>query len=199
MTAVGPSQLLKQPDEKLAVPVSAGHTMQAPRLEVQRSRDPHFAVGPWSAQGSLLALSHPTKAHLGIGLKLGLVLEKRARLLLRHLQDVFESRLSLLDLLLGVFLRRNWTRPPVAEAEAVEPTANRLPANLCELLPEKLQAGELAAPAGAQPSMLHSRALFKEPLDAPLRRASEQSGLGPRALRSSKAASPSRKKRNAVS
>src|SRR5215210_5253204 len=165
VAAVGSSHLVEQPDEQLAVPALRGHPVQAPRLEVQRPRDPHLAVGSRSAQVPLFTFSHPAEAHLGVGLQLGLVLEKRSRFL-GHLQDIPEPRPLLFDLLVGAFLGRYRTRPPPVEAETKERAADGLPANRGGPLPEKLEGEQLAAPARAQPAMPGGRVLFEQALDA---------------------------------
>src|SRR5687767_12572966 len=115
VAAVCPPELVEQLDEKLVVSAFSGDPVEAPRLEVERPADPHLAVGTWGAQGLLFPSAHPAIAHLGVGLQLGLVLEKRSRLLLRHLQDILKPRVLLYDLLFGVFLRRDGARPPPAE------------------------------------------------------------------------------------
>jgi hypothetical protein len=94
--------------------------MEAPRLDVQRPADPHLAIGAWGAKGPPFTSAHPTEAHLGIRLQLVFVLEKRAGLLLRHLQDVFEPRVLALDLLLGAFLGPDGARPPPAVLQPVQ-------------------------------------------------------------------------------
>src|SRR3954452_11680047 len=173
VAAVGSSQLVEQPDEQLAVPALPGHPVQAPRLEVQRPRDPHLAVGSRSAEVLLFAFSHPAVAHFGVSLQLGLVLEKRSRFL-GHLQDILEPRPLLFDLLLGAFLGRYPTRPSPAEAETMERAADGLSANRGGPLPEKLQGEQLATPARAQPAMPGGRVLFEQALEALVRLLPEQ-------------------------
>src|SRR5919107_755336 len=76
VAAVGSAQLLEQPYEQFVVPALPGHPVQTPCVEVQSPADPHFAVGPRGAKRLLFPCAHPAEAHLGVGLQLGLVLEK---------------------------------------------------------------------------------------------------------------------------
>ena len=94
--------------------------------------------------------------------------------MLRHLQDILESRALLFDVLFGVFLGRDGTRPPPAEAQAMERTAKRLRARGGCTLPQKLEGDELATPARAQPAMRGGRVFFEEALDALVRLLGEQ-------------------------
>src|ERR687897_4847 len=175
VAAVRPPELVEELDEKLVVSAFSRDPVEAPRLEVERPADPHLAVGTRGAQGLLFPSAHPAKAHLGVGLQLGLVLEKRPRLL-RHLQDILEPGVLLYDLLFGVFLRRDEARPPPAEAQAVQRAAHGLPAQAEEPFPfpEKLHSEQLAAPARAQPAMFDGRVLFEQLLDALVRLLPEQ-------------------------
>src|SRR5919202_432078 len=195
VAAVGSAQMVEQLDEKLAVPALPGHPVQAPRLEVQRPRNPRLAVGPRSAEVLLFTFSHPAEAHLGVGLQLGLVLEKRSRFL-GHLQDVLEPRPLLFDLLLGAFLGRDGARPSPAEAQTMERAADGLPANRGGPLPEKLQGEQLAAPARAQPAMRQVGESSSSSCSKRSFASFPSKGLGPRLRRSSKAALPSRRKRD---
>src|SRR5919107_2099068 len=148
VAAVGPAQLVEQPYEQLVVPALPDHPVQTPCGEVQSPADPHFAIGPRGAKRLLFAYAHPAEAHLGVGLQLGLVLEKGARLLPRHSPDILQPGALLFDVLLGVFVGPDGTRPPPAEAEPVERAAHRLPAYQDGgPLPEQLEGDELAAPA----------------------------------------------------
>src|ERR687897_2842547 len=81
VAAVRPPELVEQLDEKLVVSAFSGDPVEAPRLEVERPGNPHLAVGTRGAQGLLFPSAHPAKAHFGVGLQLGLVLEKGPRLL----------------------------------------------------------------------------------------------------------------------
>src|SRR5215216_638006 len=76
VAAVGPAQLVEQPYEQFVVPALPGHPVQTPRGEVESPADPHLAVGPRGAKRLLFPSAHPAEAHLGVGLQLGLVLEK---------------------------------------------------------------------------------------------------------------------------
>src|SRR5215211_5000398 len=127
VAAVGPAQLFEQFDEQLAVLSLAPDPMEAPALEVERPADPHFAVRPRGLQRFLLALAHPAEADPRVGLDSGLVLEERSRLL-DHRKDVQEPRPLSLFVLFGALLGRERARPSPAKAQAMERTANRLPA-----------------------------------------------------------------------
>src|SRR5215208_5946704 len=175
VAAVGPAQLVEQPYEQFVVPALPDHPVQTPCGEVESPADPHFAVGPRGAERLLFACAHPAEAHLGVGLQLGFVLEKRARLLPRHSPDVLQPGVLLFDVLLGVFVGPDGTRPPPAEAEPVERAAHRLPAyQEGGPLLEQLEGDELAAPARAQPAVVGRRILFDQMLDALVRSFSEQ-------------------------
>src|SRR5918994_4280383 len=170
VAAVRPPELVEELDEKLVVSAFSRDPVEAPRLEVERPADPHLAVGTRGAQGLLFPSAHPAKAHLGVGLQLGLVLEKRPRLL-RHLQDILKPGVLLYDLLLGVFLGPHGARPPPAEAQAVQRAAHGLPAHADEPFPfpEKLHSEQLAAPAKLASAASHVR--WESPLRAASRRA----------------------------
>src|SRR5215211_3044218 len=170
VAAVGPAQLVEQPYEQFVVPALPGHPVQTPRGEVESPADPHLAVGTRGAKRLLVPSAHPAEAHLGVGLQLGLVLEKSARLLPRHSPDVLQPGALVFDLLLGVFVGADGARPPPAEAEPVERAAHRLPAyQEGGPLPEQLEGDELAAPAKLASAA--SRGRWANPLRPNARRA----------------------------
>src|SRR5215216_2546468 len=173
VTAVGPAQLFEQFDEQLAVLSLSRHPMEAPRLEVERPADPHLAVRPRGPKRPLLALAHPAEADPGVGLKPALVLEEGARLL-DHRKDIRKPRPLSLFVLFGALLGPDRTRPPPAEAQAMERAANRLSAQQGGPLLEQLHGQELAAPARSQPPVGGGRLLFDQTLEVLFRRLAEQ-------------------------
>src|SRR5215212_7282214 len=186
VTAVGPAQLFEQFDEQLAVLSLSRHPMEAPRLEVERPADPHLAVRPRGPKRSLLALAHPAEADPGVGLKPALVLEEGARLL-DHRKDIRKPRPLSLFVLFGALLGPDRTRPPPAEAQAMERAANRLSAyprvarSLNSSTAKSLQLQrDRSHPWEVGDSSSTKRSTYSS-VDLP------SNGLGPRRARSSKA------------
>ena len=92
VATLDPSQLIEQLHKQLVVLALSAHPVQAARMEVERPTDPRLAVCPWSRKGLVFAFAHPAEAHLGVGLKSRLVLEKRARFL-EHRKHIPKSLL----------------------------------------------------------------------------------------------------------
>ena len=174
VAAVDPPEMVEQLDEKLAVPALPRDPVQASRVEVERPGNPHLAVGPRSLQTPLSPFSHPAEAHLRVSLQFGLILEERGYFLLRHFPDTFEPFALLRALLGGILIRSDDARPSPAVLQTMERTANRLPARLRKPFAEELEGEELAAPARAQPAMIHGGVLFDELLEALVCGLSEQ-------------------------
>src|SRR5215210_829593 len=194
VAAVSPAQMVEQLDEKLSVLAPRGHPMEAPRLEVERPANPCLAVGPRSAQGPLPPPAHPAEAHLGVGLQLGLVLEKEpaSSVICRT-----SSSLACFSMICsaepfsggtgcGLLQRkpRRWSvRRSVSRlTSAAARSLKSWRAMSLQLQRERSQpcsVGESSSSSCSRRSLAFS----------------ESNGLGPRLPRSSKAARPSRRKR----
>src|SRR3982750_2580440 len=160
LVAVDSAQFFKKLQKQLVVFALSCNPVEATRREVQCSGEPHLTVGSWSGKTPLLSFTHPAKAHPGVELQPGLVLEE-GPLPPQHLEDLFEPS-SLLVRIFG-----GWDRPgsPPAKAQAMQHAANRLPTHHKGSLLEKLQGQEFATPARTQPTTLGGQHLFREPLD----------------------------------
>lgn len=165
MAPVGAALFGQQLQEQLTVLARPHHPMQLTGQLVERARDPQLAVGARGEQGLLLPTSHPGKAHFGVEVQAGLVLEEEAfgpGQLPQHRQDVPQP----LPFLFGVLWRSHRSRATPAEAQTMQGAGDRLAAEGQPAFSPKLQGQERAGSPRAQEAVWQGQLLFHQPLQA---------------------------------
>jgi hypothetical protein len=92
VATLDPSQLIEQLHKQLIVLALSSNPVKSTRSEIERPGDPHFVVGAWRFQRSLVPSAHPAQTDFGIRFEPALVLEKRARFL-EHRKHIPKSLL----------------------------------------------------------------------------------------------------------